>query len=93
MANRLPNGDVVGVATAVVPAICSPELAELCAGMEPVPVVAHDIGWWIGRERRSGQLADSLELLGRAPAEDVDAPTAPVGRVGEFVCQAVSIAS
>ena len=93
MAHRLPNGDVIGVATAVVPAVCRPELAELCAAMEPVPVEADDIGWWIGRERRSGQLADDLELLGWAPAEDVDAPTAPVGWIGEFVRQAVSIAS
>jgi len=52
MAHRLPNGDVIGVATAVVPAVGRPELAaELCAAMESVPVDAHDVGWWIGRER------------------------------------------
>jgi len=81
MAHRLPNGDVIGVATAVVPAVGRPELAELCAAMESVPVDAHDVGWWIGRERRSGQLLDGLELLGWAPAEDVDVTTAPIGRL------------
>jgi len=70
MAYRLPNGDVIGVATAVVPAVGRPELAELCAAMESVPVDTHDIGRWIGRGRRSGQLSDGLELLGWASAED-----------------------
>jgi len=93
MTHRPPNGDVVSVATAVVPAVGRPELTELCAAMQAIPVDADDVGRRIGRKRRSGQLADSLELLGWAPAEDVDAPTAPVGRVGEFVRQAVSIAS
>ena len=91
--DHLSNGDVVSVATAVIPTVCRPELAELCAAMEPVPVDAHDISWWIGSERRSGQLADGLELLGRAPAEDAEAPTTLVGWVGEFVRQPASIAS
>jgi len=52
--------------------------------MESVPVDAHDIGWWIGRERRSGQLADGLELLGRTPAEAVDASPSPIGWAGEL---------
>jgi len=91
MAYRLPNGDVIGVATAVVPAVGRPELAELCAAMESVPVDTHDIGRWIGRGRRSGQLSDGLELLGWASAEDVDAPTAPVSRVRELVGQPVGV--
>jgi len=44
MAHRLPNGDVVGVATAVVPVVCRPELAELCRAMKFVPVDADDVG-------------------------------------------------
>jgi len=93
MSHRLSNGDVIGVATAVVPTVCRPELAELCAAMEPIPVKAHDVGRWFVGECRSGQLSNGVELLGWAPAEDVDAPTAPVGWVGEFVRQPVSIAS
>jgi len=36
MTHRLPNGDVVGVATAVVPAVGRPELTELCAAMQSI---------------------------------------------------------
>jgi hypothetical protein len=39
-AYRLPNGDVIGVATAVVPAVGRPELPELRATMDPIPVDA-----------------------------------------------------
>jgi len=67
MAHRLPNGDVIGVATAVVPAVGRPELAELCAAMQPVPVDADDVGRWIVGECRSGQLSNGVELFGRAP--------------------------
>ena len=91
MANRLSDGDVVGVATAVVPAVCRPELAELCAAMQPVPVDADDVGWWLVRECWSGQLSNGVELLGRTPAEDVDAPSPPIGWVGELVGQAVGV--
>jgi hypothetical protein len=41
-------GDVIGVATAVVPPIVRPALAEPCAAMEPVAVDAHDVGRWLG---------------------------------------------
>jgi len=67
MTHRPPNGDVVSVATAVVPAVGRPELTELCAAMQAIPVDADDVGRRIGRKRRSGQLADSLELFGWAP--------------------------
>jgi len=39
---------------AVVPAVGRPELAELRAAMESVPVDAHDVGWWLVGECRSG---------------------------------------
>ena len=84
-------GDVIGVATAVVPTVSRPELAELCAAMESVPVGTRDVGRRIDRERRSGQMSDSIGLLRWAPAEDVDAPTVPIGRVGELVSQPVGV--
>jgi len=74
VAHRLSYGDVVGVATAVVPAVGRPEFTELCATMQPVPVDADDVGRWLVGECRSGQLSNGVELLGRAPTEDVDAP-------------------
>jgi len=54
VAHRLSYGDVVGVATAVVPAVGRPEFTELCAAMESVPVDADDVGWWLVGECRSG---------------------------------------
>jgi len=93
VAHRLSDGDVVGVATTVVPAVGRPELTELRATMHPVPVDADDVGRWLVSECRSGQLSNGVELLGRTPAEDVDAPPSPVGWVGELVGQTVGISS
>ena len=91
VAHRLSDGDVVGVATAVVPAVGRPELTELCATMQPVPVDADDVGWRLIGKCRSGQLSNGVELLGRTPAENVDAPPSPIGWVGELVGQAVGV--
>ena len=59
--------------------------------MKSVPVETDDVGRWIGRERRPGQLSDGIELLGWASAEDVDAPTTPVCQVGELVRRPVGV--
>ncbi len=91
VAHRLADGDVVGVATAVVPAVGRPELTELRATMQPVPVDADDVGRWVVRERRPGQLSNGVELLGRTPAEDVDASPSPIDWLGELVGQAVGV--
>ena len=63
----LPNCDVRGVTTAIIPAVSRPELPELRAAMQPVPVEADDVGRWVVRECRSGQLLDDVPLFQRAP--------------------------
>ena len=91
VAHRLSDGDVVGVATAVVPVVCRPELAELCAAMQPVPVEADDIGRWLVRERWSSQLLDDVELFRWASSEDMNTAATPIGRLRKLVSQPVGV--
>ena len=84
---------MVGVATAVVPPIVRPELAELRTAMQSVPIEADDVGRWVACQRRLRELVDDGELLGWAASEDVDSAASPVNRIGEFVCENVRIAT
>jgi len=79
--NRLSDGDVIGVATAVVPPISRPELAELCATVKPIPVEADDICGWIPRQRGTGELLNDVQLFRRTPSKYVDATTTPITRL------------
>ena len=69
VANKRANGDMVGVPSAVIPALGRPEFAELRTQMQPVPVEADDIGRWIAGQRRPDELVDRGKLLGRTPTE------------------------
>lgn len=91
VANEFSDGDVLGVAPAVVPSGRRPELAELCASVQPVPVEPDDIGRWIAGQRWSGHLLDRGQLLRRTATEDVDASTTPVCWVGKLVCELVGV--
>ena len=66
MSDCLPDRNVVGVATTIVPAVGSPELAELRATMQTIPVEADDVGRWVTCQRWLGELLHDFELLGWA---------------------------
>jgi len=81
MAHRLSYGDVVGVATAVVPAVGRPELAKLCATVKPIPVEADNICGRVSCQRGTGKLLNDVQLFRRTSSKYVDATTTPIARL------------